>query len=306
MKCNVTALLTLVIFSISASEQMEAIVQQAAAADMTCCCYESDGWRIQQTENFRICTRSQTLDLTNLPALCESLRAEIREACLLDDAAIAWTPRCDVIVHSSLAEYQRALGASVGGSVGCATMKVDGSRVISRRIDIRADADAWQEDALPHELTHVVLLDRFGGRRLPPWADEGLGVLAESRDKQLKRAQAFAGSAKSGGLYQPGELLTLRQFPAPGLRDAFYTQSAALVEHLCGLGTRDQFFRFVERSLDSGEHAALAEVYGISTPADLHRITQTSHVFRLLSQTDFSSTDLFRTTTIKLAAATND
>ena len=36
---------------------------------------------------------------------------------------------------------------------------------------------------LPHEATHVVFAGRFGDRMLPHWADEGMAVLSEPRER---------------------------------------------------------------------------------------------------------------------------
>lgn len=245
--------------------------------------YESAGWLIQQTNNFRICTRNRTLDLVDLPAICETLRSTITTTWLEQTGPTRWTPRCDVIVHASLGEYQRALGSGVGRSVGCATMQVEQGRIVSRRIDIRVDADSWQQDALPHELTHVVLADHFNGKRLPPWADEGIGVLSESKRKQQIRARAFKESARHGRVYSPASLMALRRFPQSGYREAFYAQSGALVRELLTHGTPQQFIQLVELTQLKGESKALAIVYDRLTSGDLSEITKPQRVETLLS-----------------------
>ncbi len=273
-------LLTALLLNAARAEQESA---ETASPTVACRCYESGGWQILQTDNFRICTRSRQLDLGELPARCELLRSRITRVWLGTTENENWTPRCDVIVHASLSEYQRALGASVGRSVGCATMKADSGRIVSRRIDIRVDADAWDADALPHELTHVVLADHFNGRRLPPWADEGIGVLSESRRKQQIRAHAFEASARRGCVYQPDDLLKLRRFPAAGYREAFYVQSAALVRELVDRGSHREFIRCVEDMLENGETAALASAYNIRRPAELNGITNVRSVTQALS-----------------------
>lgn len=252
-------------------------------------CYESSGWHIQQTDNFRICTRSRQLEFDELPARCEWLRTRIARVWLDTDESDQWTPRCDIIVHGSLAEYQRALGISGGRSVGCATMKVDGGRIVSRRIDIRVDADAWDIDALPHELTHVVLGAHFNGRRLPPWADEGIGVLSESSRKQQIRGNAFRESARHGYVYRPGELLSLRHFPTAGYREAFYAQSATLVRELTSRSSPRDFIRCIEQTLEQGETRALAKVYGIHSPGSLDEIADVQSVTRALSHEPLTS-----------------
>lgn len=286
MKSWMSVLVVTLLTGVTQAEQKPANQRETTAPAVVCRCYESGGWLIQQTDNFRICTRSRELDLGELPERCELLRSRITGVWLGDGDSTGdgkWTPRCDVIVHSSLAEYQQTLGASVGRSVGCATMKVDGGRIVSRRIDIRVDADHWELDALPHELTHVVLADHFNGRRLPPWADEGIGVLSESTRKQQIRADAFKDSVGRGCVYRPSDLLNLRRFPAAGYREAFYAQSAALVRELVERSSHQQFIRCVEESLDDGEAAALASVYSIHSTSSLDSITEIQTVTQALS-----------------------
>jgi len=286
-----TSVLFVMLTGVARAEPNTAEPSETTAPAVICRCYESSGWLIQQTENFRICTRSRQLDLGELPERCESLRSRIASVWLGngDSSSIGdsnngqWTPRCDVIVHSSLAEYQQTLGAGVGRSVGCATMKVDGGRIVSRRIDIRVDADHWELDALPHELTHVVLADHFNGRRLPPWADEGIGVLSESTRKQQIRADAFKDSARRRCVYQPNDLLNLRRFPAAGYREAFYAQSAALVRELVERKSHRALIECVEQTLDDGETAALANVYNIRSANSLDEITKVDAVRMSLS-----------------------
>lgn len=283
MKYWVTVLLAFALLRPATAKAGDSDNRTTSHPEVACRCFESNGWLIQQTANFRICTRNRLLDLDDLPARCESLRSRIASVWLDEDVVGKWTPRCDVIVHGSLAEYQRTLGAEVGRSVGCATMKVDGGRIVSRRIDIRVDADAWQIDALPHELTHVVLADHFNGRRLPPWADEGIGVLSESARKQKIRADAFKGSASRGYVYRPHDLLNLRRFPAAGYREAFYAQSAALVRELVERKSHRALIECVEQTLDDGETAALANVYDIRSTNSLDGITEVDAVRQALS-----------------------
>ena len=75
-------------------------------------------------------------------------------------------------------------------------MNFDQGRTVLRRIDVRADASDWSNAALPHELTHVVLGERFGGHALPRWADEGIAMLSESREKHRERVANLRGESR--------------------------------------------------------------------------------------------------------------
>lgn len=236
--------------------------------------HRTKGWLIHQTPNFRICTRDVDTDYTELAKHCETLRDRLQANWFGEASKTSWTPRCDIIVHASLFDYQCSLGRGVGQSVGCATLKLDGERIVSRQIDIRVDAENWWEDALPHELTHIVLADRFTGKCLPRWADEGMGVLAESRTKQSKRFNALKQSTTGSSIYRAAELLHLTKFPRARYRDAFYGQSATLVQSLVDRESPKRFLDFIEVALESGYGHALQRVYGIE---DLEQLGELSH-----------------------------
>ncbi len=242
--------------------------------------YQSQGWSIHQTLNFRICSREIHADHADLARQCESCRQQLQQTWFGETASTSWTPRCDVIVHSSLTAYQLALGGGVGQSVGCTTISFDGKRVVQRRIDIRRDADHWSLDALPHELTHVVMADRFPGRQLPHWANEGMGVLAESAAKQEQRRLAFLRAEARGGALDTLSLLRLSDATRPASLDAFYHQSASLVGLLVERGTPVQFTEFLELAAEHSDERALAAVYKIDGAAHLTRLWRNSDRWR--------------------------
>lgn len=247
--------------------------------------YQSGNWRVWRTENFRVCTLDRKCDLSELAVKCEELKQHI-ETVWFEDASgeRAWEPPCDLIVHATLRDYQRALGAEVGDSIGVTTIEYDRGRVKSRRVDLRIDADGWRIDTLPHELTHVVTADRFGNRPLPPWLDEGIGVLSESSTFRGQRVEAYEAARRRGTIYQAQELITLRSFPQPDYRDAFYVQSAALVQLLRERGGSEQFTRFARRALDAGADRALRETYQIAGVGELQNWLRAADTGRLVGQ----------------------
>lgn len=262
--------------------------------------YASGRWLVQETPNFRIWLEQGSRETDDLARLCESLRDELHETWFGRVGETAWTPRCDIIVHRSAVGYCRCLGRGSEQSVGCATVQVDGERVVCRRIDLRTDAAGWREAALPHELTHVVLADRFAGRRVPRWADEGMGVLAESSAKQSLRARALRQASARGTVYRVGTLLSVTDFPPAEYRDAFYTQSANLVRFLIERGKPQQFIEFLERSLQSGYDRALRRVYGIDGVQELARLSRAG------SRTPQPAVPEFSRRISRLIAATNE
>jgi len=225
--------------------------------------------------NFQICTSASQVDLESLARSCEQRRTELLRDWLTVDASAAgtdWTPRCTITIHQNKGGYQRALGAGAGASVGCTTIRVQGRAICERRIDVRADADAWHVDALPHELTHVVLADRFGNRPLPLWADEGIGVLSESVAKQQKRDEAALRAEGRTQPVTPANLLYDARATAKIPPDAFYARSADLVALLIARRDRPTFLSFLEEQQARGSEAALRKTYGIEGVAQLQKM----------------------------------
>jgi hypothetical protein len=225
------------------------------------CACPSDCW-VAQTANFRVrWDGAEPGELRTLAASCEKLVSELKASWTAHRDSAAWLPQCEVVVHRGLSEYVAALGPGCEQTSGCTTIRIDQGHVVLRQIDLRADALDWWSESLPHELTHVVLADRFSARRIPPWADEGIAMLAESRRKRSRRLTALRDVVSGGMTYELGDLLNVATSPPPALQTAFYGQSLLLVSLLMEWGTRQQLLQFVEASQSQGPDAALAAVY---------------------------------------------
>jgi hypothetical protein len=142
-------------------------------------------------------------------------------------------------------------------------MNFDQGRTVLRRIDVRADASDWSNAALPHELTHVVLGERFGGHALPRWADEGIAMLSESPEKHDERLANLRDLLSRQRSMPLAEMIQLNRIPAPHQRDAFYGQSVALTSWLVRRSSPAQFADFIEDSQKIGFGSALKRHYAI-------------------------------------------
>ena len=202
---------------------------------------------------------------------CEQLAAASKETWLGKARSTVWMPQCDVVVHSDVAEYVECLGSGSEQTSGCATIRLEEGRVVVRRIDLRADGLDWKSETLPHELTHVVLADRFCRAQIPPWADEGIAMLAESAQKLKQRLTDLRQVASGGLVYTPRELVSVKSSPEPAFRAAFYGQSLAMVSLLLDCGSREQLLEFVDASQTKGFDAALREVYGNQRSREFNR-----------------------------------
>lgn len=228
-------------------------------------------WKVVESPNFRCWSRLPDADVRQLAESCEVWRVRLRSTWITGAVASTWVPKCDVFVHANQAAYNQALNRPGDTSVGSTMMNFDQGRTVMRRIDVRSDASDWSNAALPHELTHVVLGERFGGHALPRWADEGIAMLSESTEKHRERLtslQEIVGGRPSLSMV---ELLKANRIPAPHLRDAFYSQSLAVSSLLIRRSTPATFADFVEETTTAGMETALRNHYQLDGIAGLQR-----------------------------------
>lgn len=234
------------------------------------CAYQLAGWNFVESENFRFCSRGALkLDAAVIRAT-ESLRHELADRWLGEAAPARWTPKCDVVLHTTAKAYLAAVPGG-GQTVGSSVINLEGDRVSGRRIDIRADRAGWFRAALGHELTHIVLADKFADGRLPAWADEGMAVLADSGEKQDAHQRDLYSAQSSRRAFRLVELFAMDGYPAAERQAAFYGQSASLVRYLVTRGTPGQFVRFVRAAASDGYESAVRDIYGLHGVRDLER-----------------------------------
>ena len=230
--------------------------------------YQSQGWLVQESDTFRVFCLPNLAEAQRLPEACEALRRQLQET-WFGAAAHDWSPRCDIVVHPTVAGYVRELGAGSRQSSGCATVDVERGQVVKRRIDLRADADDWLISALPHELTHVILAEKFADKQIPRWADEGMAILTEPVTRQAIRRAAMQRAVTRTTRYGAEELMSIREYPQGDRRDAFYGQSASLVAYLIERDSPARFLEFLQLGQKQGFERALTDVYRIRSLAEL-------------------------------------
>lgn len=232
--------------------------------------YTSAGWSITESENFRFCRRGRWNVDAKVIRAAESLRRELATEWLAQPVPGRWKPKCDIVLHTTAAAY---LAAVPGGdkTVGSSLIDLAAGHVARRRIDIRADQPGWFRAALGHELTHVVLADRFTDGRLPAWADEGMAVLADPAAKQEAHRRDLQSARSARRTFRLVELFALVGYPPAERQAVFYGQSASLVRYLVSRGTREQFVRFVGAAGKEGFDSAVRDIYGLRGVGDLER-----------------------------------
>jgi len=224
-------------------------------------------WQLAETENFQACSLHSAEEAAATAIACERLRKEVADLCGLTPAV--WSPRCQIVLHLNDASYLAEVGASGAKTVASALTRRREGRIQLRKIDVRGNAPDHLNNALPHELCHILLADHF--QEVPLWCDEGLALLLDPLQKQSAHAQDLDAAAMRGALISLEQLLDLRQYPAADQWAAFYGQSASVVRCLLQRGTPQQLLAFAERQRSAGVNVALREVYGINGVAELQR-----------------------------------
>jgi hypothetical protein len=228
-------------------------------------------WHIVETSNFRILSYGTQGVSRETANACEALREQLAILWLSGaNRATGWMPKCDIVLHPSDDAYIREVGVGGRLTLGSSLIERRHGQIAIRRIDIKATQPSWQTGALGHELTHVILADRFSGQSLPRWLDEGIAIMADSAEKQAQHLLDLRNAMASRGEFRVVELIALADYPPARRWGAFYGQSTSLVQYLVEQGGAERFLEFVELSFEQGYEAALHHVYHFGV-AELER-----------------------------------
>jgi hypothetical protein len=231
-------------------------------------------WQVIETKNFRVATLASEAEALKLAQAGEELRISLRQRWLgtesIKAAADAWTPKCYLVVHPTAESYLREVGPGQQ-TAGSSFIEINNKQLITRRIDLRADHPQGYDDALAHEMTHIVIAERFLERQIPRWADEGIAVLADSIEKQTAHLADLQMAHAQGRSFRLVQLFTFENYPAPEHQATFYGQSVSIARFLLDRGSSEQLVNFVECATNYGYDAAARDIYGFSGVAELER-----------------------------------
>lgn len=189
-------------------------------------------WSIAESDNFRFFHRNQHEVVGRLVTVCESSRQLIRKRWLPEAGFASWTPKCDVYLYPSAQEFQQQTRFPAA-SWGFADMEIGQGKVWMRRLNMRSDVESRLTAVIIHELTHIVLADRFAHQQIPRWADEGIALNSEPPQRQQDLRRWLAEEVRQGRGYSLTQLLNVKQCPQDKyLGDLFYAQSGSLIEFL--------------------------------------------------------------------------
>jgi hypothetical protein len=226
-------------------------------------------WAVAESTNFRVLHLQSQEFAERVVRSAETTRAAMIRKWFGDDLA-PWKPRCDIFIYATARDYSQATGVP-DNSPGHSTMRTDGGRVLSRRIDLHCDDPNMMIGVLPHETTHVVLAGHFGDHVVPRWADEGMAVLAEPRERIERHLRNLPQHRAERHLFGIGQLMQLESYPDPRYIGPFYAQSVSLVEYLSERAGPRVFAKFLREGLTGGYESALQRYYGIQTFGELEQ-----------------------------------
>jgi hypothetical protein len=220
------------------------------------------GWHVTETPHFRIFHNQQRDLVERVAAVAERTRVEMQRKWFGSERS-DWNDKCELVLHASAEEYSKFTGVPTA-SPGHSRIEHDPAtqRVIGRRLDLHVDNPSMLEAVLPHEATHCVLAGQFGPYQVPRWADEGMAVLSEPREKVEQHRRNLLKAAQEGELFNLKELMLLDNYPKSRQVGVFYAQSVSLVEFLVQQRGPQTLAEFVRDGLREGYDAALRKHYG--------------------------------------------
>lgn len=246
-----------------------------ACDSAACCCQNpaavtvarSGASYVADSPNFQVCSLSSEAEARRVALHCECWRTQL--VATWGDGPITWAPRCQVVLHPTVAAYRRAVGPGAEATLGSSLTTPARGPIRGRRIDLRTDVDDVLVAALPHELCHLVLADRFRDAPAPLWFDEGVALQYDPAAKRRLHDRDLQSGLQRGTALPLSELLAQRGYPSADRWGEFYGQSASLVRFLLTKGSPQDLVDFVVRSRDVGSDLALRETYQI---ADVDRL----------------------------------
>jgi hypothetical protein len=226
-------------------------------------------WCIAESMNFHVCSLRSIAEAESAARRCEETRAALIRAWQFSTGGMKWRPKCQVILYPDARSYVAAVGNGSVATVGSSLVNPRTGTIISRRIDLRADVPRYLEAALPHELCHLLVADRFRDRPAPLWYDEGMALLADRPEKLKLHARDLREGLDRRIAFRMHELLAAETYPAADRMGVFYGQCAALTQLLLTQGAPARLHEFVSIIPTVGANAALRSTYGINGIAEL-------------------------------------
>lgn len=226
-------------------------------------------WSVIETTNFRIYHRNAKY-AEEIATHAERDRQVSYAKWFPGEAVTSWTPACEIYLYPTAREYGIATNSSPQ-SPGQTTWIPQGGKIV-RKIHLSCEYPDIRDAVLPHEMTHAVFAGRFE-QPLPRWADEGMAVLTEPRNRQDDHLVNLVRAHRSGGIYSCAQLMSMSDYPRDGRIREFYAESVGLCRYLVEEhGGGPKLIEFMRLALRTRSYDfALQQIYGIQNFAELER-----------------------------------
>jgi hypothetical protein len=229
----------------------------------------SDGWQVAETANFRVFHTQTRETAEEVARVAERTRGEMQRK-WFGDVSENWKPQCEIFLYPTAQDYSKATRESET-SPGHSTTYCEGARVTARQIHLHCDDPALLSAVLPHETTHVALAGQFGDKPLPRWADEGIAVLTEPRDKIDRYLTRLPDYGRQQQLFTVRQLMQCDDWPDARRIPAFYAQSVSVIEFLANDKGAQTLTRFLRDGQRTGYEKALQKHYGYKDFTELEQ-----------------------------------
>jgi hypothetical protein len=226
-----------------------------------------EGWQALEVASFRVFYQQSRPQAQEIANVAEHVRTNTFEK-WSGPAGAAWSPRCDIWLHLNSADYAKATGKQAA-SPGHASIGLNGGKVHTRRIDVRADDANVLDVTMPREVAYAVMADLFPEQPLPRWADVGITILATPVAEIARYRRALPKLAQDRKLFTVRDFLKMAEFPEAERITPFYVESVSLVDYLVRLKGPKAFALYLREAPRRGYEEALQRHYGIKDANDL-------------------------------------
>lgn len=217
----------------------------------------------------------------------EECRVEIARAWLGHELA-PWKTPCPVRVK-----------LTAGEAGGVTEFGFGGGRVTDQDMFVEGRLDRILASALPHEVTHTIFAEFFGGP-MPRWADEGASLLSEDNREIQRHEQIVVDLLRRKGDFPLQKLFTIEEYPRDLM--GFYGQGYSISRFLVEMGGRPTFLKFVKDGMSRGWDPATRAHYRLENVRELDRAWRAWHRVTLANRLETPGDDSLARATAEVPA----
>ncbi len=223
-------------------------------------------WQLHETASFRVHYQGARELAEQVARIAEERRGTISEK-WSGPLGGAWKPKCEVYLYPNGEAFAEATRLQASNT-GRAEVQLKAGQILARKLELRADDATILNDALPRELTHIVLGDLFYDQAPPKWAEIGMAVLSTSETEQNRHLRTVSRCANQRELPLIADLLKSQEVPAKSVT-GFYVESVSLVDFLVRAKGEKAFTTFLRDAQRYGAEAAIKRQYGYADVREL-------------------------------------